>query len=65
MEASTFFVNALSEQKRAICNRMSKPRELKVRCYTAIIIDLNNYLDVLPGAKASDKIGETEINEIL
>ena len=44
---------------------INKPRELKVRCYTARVIDINDYLDVFPGAKVCDKIGDTEINEII
>ena len=40
--------------------RMREPRELKVRCYSASLIDLNEYFSDLPGAKASDKIGEKD-----
>ena len=29
------------------------------------MIDVNEYLADLPGAKSSDKIGETELNKIL
>ena len=32
---------------------------------TPRIIDINAYLDAFYGAKASDKIGETELNEIV
>ena len=39
---------------------MEKPRCLKVRRYTARLIDLNEYLDLLPGATLSDKIGVTD-----
>ena len=35
------------------------PRELKVRHYTACMIELNEYLAAFPGANSSDKIGET------
>ena len=38
---------------------------LKVRRYTDCMIDLNEYLYVFPGAKASDKTCEMELNEIL
>ena len=33
---------------------MRKPRGLKVRRYAAPMIDINEYLDVLPGANASE-----------
>ena len=42
-----------------------KPRELKVRRYDDCMIDLNEYLALLPGAKASDKISEMELNGII
>ena len=60
----TFFspVNILSKQNHVMCRGMGKSRRLKVRCYTAHLIDLNEYLAEFPGAKASDKIGETELN---
>ena len=35
---------------------MRKPRELKVRRYSDLMININEYLVVFPGAKASDKI---------
>ena len=38
---------------------------MKVRRYAAYLINLNDYLDDLKVSKASDKIGETELNEIL
>ena len=44
---------------------MRKPRGLKVRRYTACLIDLNDYLDSFPEATLSDKIGVTELNGIL
>ena len=42
---------------------MRKPRGLKVRNYAARLIDLNEYLASFPGAKMTDKIGVTELNE--
>ena len=33
----------------------------KVRRYDACLIDLNEYLDVFPGSKASEKICVTEL----
>ena len=44
---------------------MKNPCGLKVRRFTDRMIDLNEYLYVFPGAKASDKTCETELNEIL
>ena len=57
----TYFlpIHVLSKQKRAICHGMRKRRELKVKRYTAHIIDLNKYLSALTGVKASNRIGET------
>ena len=57
-----FLVNALSKQNRAMRRGMRKLRVLKVRRYAVCMIDLNKYLAVLPGAKASDKICETDLN---
>ena len=58
-------VNLLSKQKRAMRRCMKKPRRLKVRHYAARLIDLNEYLDSFPGAAMNNKIGFTELNEIL
>ena len=44
---------------------MRKPRGLKVRLYVAHLLDLNDYLDSLPGSTLFDKIGVTKLNEIL
>ena len=41
---------------------MSKPCILKVGCYAAFMMDLNEYLAVFPGAKESGKICVTELN---
>ena len=45
--------------------RMRSPRSLKVSFYAAQLIGLNEYLDVFPGEKMSDKICMTELNEIM
>ena len=42
-----------------------KPRGLKVRRYTDCMIDLNEYLAVLPGARSGDKMCEMELNGVL
>ena len=49
-----------------IC-RMSNPHETKGRCYVSHMIDINDDDDlyIIPKAKASDKIGETELNVII
>ena len=60
-----FPFNAKSNQKRTMRFGMRMPRRLKVRRYSACMIDHNGYLDTFPGAKASDKICEMELNEIL
>ena len=44
---------------------MKNPCGSTVRRYSAPIIDLNKYLAVFPRAKTSDKMFETELNEIL
>ena len=49
-----FPVNVLSKQKRTMRHGMRKPRGLKLRCYVYCMIDIDNYLDVFTGAKASD-----------
>ena len=58
-------MNSLSKKKHAICSGMGKPRRLKVRCYVACLIDLNEYLALFPEAKISDKIVVIELNKIL
>ena len=58
-------MNSLSKQTRAMRRRMRKPCGLKVRQYADNFIDLNKYLDLFPGSTMSDKIGVTELNEIL
>ena len=42
-----------------------KPHSLKVKHYTALLIDLNDYLDSCTEATMSDKIGVTELNKML
>ena len=44
---------------------MKNPRRLKVKQYTARLIDLNGYLASSPKATMDDKMGVTELNEIL
>ena len=41
---------------------MWKPWGLKLRRYSARLVDIYQCLAVLPGAKANDKIGDTELN---
>ena len=58
-----FPVIFLSKKKRALHHGMRKLRGLKVRRYTAYLIDLNKYLASFSRGKLSDKIGVTELNE--
>ena len=44
---------------------MKKPCILKVRRYAARLIDLYLYLYFFPGTTIYDKIGVTELNEII
>ena len=59
-----FPVNALSNQKPSMHHGTRKRHKQNMRNYAACIIDLNEYLAAFPGAKTSDQIGETELNEI-
>ena len=44
---------------------MKNPQSLKVRHYDALLIDLNEYLASFPGETMAEKMGVTELNEIL
>ena len=44
---------------------MKNPRILNVRRYAERLIDLNEYLASFPGSAVTDKMGVTELNEIL
>ena len=44
---------------------MKKLRSLTIRCYTENSIDLNEYLASSPGANLTNKIGVSELDEIL
>ena len=48
-----------------MCRGTRKPRGLKVRLYAARLIEINEYLDALPGAKASVNVFVAELNVIL
>ena len=61
----TFTIISLSKQNRAMHRGMRKPHGLKVRCYMAHLIGLNEYLPSFPGSKPTHKICMTELNEIL
>ena len=50
-----FPVSTISKQKCAIHRGMRNRRSLKIRLYAACMIDINNYLDVFPRERASDK----------
>ena len=42
---------------------MKKPHSLKLRCYAARLIDMNEYLASFPEECLADKIGVTELND--
>ena len=44
---------------------MKKPCSLKLRRYDVRLIDLNEYFPSFPGATMNDKMGITELNDIL
>ena len=56
-------MNLLSKQNREMRHGMRKMHSLKVRCYAAHFIDLNEYLDSLPNSTLSEEFGVTELNE--
>ena len=60
-----FPINKLSKQTHVMRCGMRKPPSLKVIPYSARLIDINKFLAVFPGAKASYKICVTEINKLL
>ena len=49
-------INVLSKQKRVMCCGTRNPRKLRVICYAARLIDLDEYLETFPGLKESGKI---------
>ena len=53
---------SLLKQKREMCCGTRNLHGLKVRQYTDRLIDLNKYLNLLPMAALSDKVGVTELN---
>ena len=55
----------LSKKKHKMRHGVGKPRGLKLSCYTARLIDHNKYLALFPGTNLTDKIGVTELDEIL
>ena len=46
-------------------HRIKIPFSIKVRCYAAHLIDLNEYFDSFPGATLYDKINVTELSGII
>ena len=44
---------------------VKKTLRLKVKCYAARLIDLNEHLYYFTGATMADRIGVTELNEIV
>ena len=60
-----FPVNSLSKKKLEMRCCMKNPRSLKVRRYTTQLIDLNEYSAYFTVLYIYDKMGDTELNEIL
>ena len=60
-----FPVNSLSKQKCAMRRCTKNPHSLKVRSYSALTIDLNDYLSSFTVATMTYKIGVTKLNNIL
>ena len=60
-----FSVNSLSKQNRTMRLCIKNLHSLKVRLFAVLFIDLNEYLDSFPGATMDEKMGITELNEIL
>ena len=60
----TYFlpVNALPKKNRAMRRGMRKLCGIKVRRYAARLVDLNEYLNVFPREKISDKCFVAEVN---
>ena len=60
-----FSVDLLSKQNRAMRRCMIKPHRFKVKRYAARLSYLNDYLASFTGSTMTDKIGFTELNDIL
>ena len=60
-----FPISALSKKNHALRHGMRNPIKLKIRRYAAHLIELNEYLNIFPGSNMNNKIGGTELNEIL
>ena len=58
-------VNSISKQKRVMRRGIKIQCSLKVRRYTARLIDLNEYLNSFPVANLADKINVTKLNNII
>ena len=52
-------------KKCAMRRETRKPCELKMRCSATSLVNLNQYLSALTGAKASDNIDKTKLDEII
>ena len=63
--AYLFLINVFPKQKRLMHHGMRNTLELKVICYVAFIIEINEYFATLPGVKASYKIGDMGLNDII
>ena len=50
---------ALTKKKRTMHCWMINTRKLKLRCYVACMVDLNEYLTIFLGRKASEDVSDT------
>ena len=60
-----FSVDLLSKQNHAMRRCMKKTHRFKVKRYAARLSYLNDYLASFTGSTMTDKIGFTELNDIL
>ena len=61
----TFFIDALSKQKRMVRCAMRKPQNLPFKIFSAQLTELKNYLPLFPGSSNANTMPPEEINYIL
>ena len=59
------FVNNLSKKKRVMRLAMRKPQDIPLKCFSAHLKELNNYLPLFPGSRSTKKMPPEELNKIL
>ena len=58
-------INALSNQKRAMCRSMRKPQDIPFRRFAARLRELNNYLPLFPIYSSAKKMLPEYLNKII